>query len=373
VNKLSVCFPLPRFEAGGLERVQMHIALGLIKAGIQTELVTRQVDVRARGLLKPEVIVRTLGGGRFGFIYRLARWFQKAKPDVIVTSANDIGCIVLLLRRLFWRDSIVIWTQHLSISGPLRASKGMRRIRLSLEIWLMRFLVKHADAVIAVSNSVADDIQYLIDPGLTIQVIYNPVITEDFEQLSRERVEWPWPDCAVPTVVFVGRLAKVKRIDLLLHAFALCIQTMPARLLIIGDGLEAGPAKKLMMELHLGDICKFVGHRDNSLPWIRHAQLLVLCSDSEGFGLVLVEAMACGTQVVSTDCPHGPAELLSEERYGRLVPVGDIEALAVAMSASLKHPYATVDELKKRAAEFSVERAVAQYVAILNNLVRNSP
>ena len=368
MNPLSVCFPLPRFDPGGLERVQMHIAAGLVKAAIQAEMVTPRVDPQARSLIKPEVVVHTLGGGRIEFVVRLILWLRKTKPDVIIASANDIGCIAIMLRRLFWRDSRVIWTQHLSISGPLRSSKGLRRVRLMFEMWLMRRLVKRADAVVAVSRSVASDIKCLIDTNLHIWVIHNPAISEDFEQRSQEEIGWLWPDYVVPTVVFVGRLVQVKRIDLLLHAFARCMQTMPARLLIIGDGSEAGMARKLAMELHLGNTCKFAGHCDNPLPWIRRSELLVLCSDSEGFGLVLVEAMACGTQVVATDCPHGPAELLSGGRYGRLVPVGDADALATAMLASLKLPFAAVDDLKARAAEFSVERAVAKYVDMLGNL-----
>lgn len=370
MNKLSACFPLSRFEAGGLERVQMHVAEGLITAGIQTELVTRRIDVRAHMLLRPDVPVRALGGGRLGFMYSLSRWLRKVEPDVIVTSANDIGCLVLLLRSLLWREAKVVWTQHLSISGPLQASKGARRLRLLLEIWLMRRLIKRADAVVAVSRSVAEDMKSLIDPRLSVQVIYNPAIPNDFEPRSREKIDWPWPDRAIPVVVFVGRLVQVKRLDLLLQAFARCVQAMPARLLVVGDGPETGMAETLATKLRLGDACKFAGHRDNPLPWVRHADLLVLCSDSEGFGLVLVEAMACGTQVVATDCPDGPAEVLAEGQYGRLVPVGDAEALAAAMQASLQSPFCAKDDLQARAAEFSVERAVEQYVALLNAAVR---
>lgn len=350
--------------------MQMHIASGLVRAGIQTELLTRRVDEQARSMLRSDVSLHALGGSRLGFLLRLGLWLGKAKPSVLVTSANDIGCFVLLLRGFFWRGSRIIWTQHLSISGPFHTSKGLRRIRLSLEIWLMRHLIQYADEVVAVSRSVADDMKRMLSPGLPVRVIHNPVIAEDFERLSGLGIEWPWPDHAVPTVVFVGRLAPVKRLDLLLKAFARCVHVMPARLLVVGDGPEADMAANLAKELRLGGACKFVGHRENPLPWIRHADLLVLCSDAEGFGLVLVEAMACGVQVVATDCPYGPAEVLCNGRYGRLVPVGDFEALASAMQASLRSPFAAENDLRARAAEFGVERAVAQYVELLGSVVR---
>ncbi|HDY98142.1 MAG TPA: glycosyltransferase [Pseudomonas sabulinigri] len=370
MSRLSACFLLSRFEAGGLERVQMHIAAGLVQVGIQTELVTRKVDLQAHVLLRPDVPVHAFASSRIGFMYRLSSWLRKTEPHVIVTSANDIGCFVLLLRRLFWRRSRIIWTQHLSLSGPLHASKGAKRMRLLFELWLMRRLVKHADMVVAVSRSVADDMKRLLAQNLPVRVIFNPVIGEDFEQQSLEVIEWPWGDSAVPTVVFVGRLAQVKRLDLLLQAFAQCFEIMPVRLLVVGDGPEAKMAADLSAELCLGDACKFVGYRENPLPWIRNADVLVLCSDSEGFGLVLVEAMACGTQVVATDCPDGPAEVLVEGRYGRLVSMGDADALAAAIQASLRFPFVEVGDLKERAAEFSVERAVAQYVELLKTMLR---
>ena len=140
---------------------------------------------------------------------------------------------------------------------------------------------------------------------------------------------------------------------------------MPIRLLVLGYGSQEEVARELSRELRLGDACRFLGYCENPLPWIRCADLLVLCSDSEGFGLVLVEAMGCGTQVVSTDCPDGPSEVLNDGQFGRLVPMGDAEALASAIQASLTSPVARQDDLKKRAAEFSVERAVAKYVELL--------
>lgn len=370
VNRHCTCFLFARFEAGGLERVQMNIAAGLVKTGIPIELITRSVSDQAKTLLMPEVPVQALGGNRLLFMYRLAKWLRHAEPEVVITSANDIGCFVLLLRHLLWRKTKVIWTQHLSISGPLHKSKGLKRVRLLLEIWSMRRLAKYADAVVAVSKSVADDMKHLLTPELSILVINNPAISGDFDSRSREDVAWPWENKDVPTIVFVGRLAPVKRIDLLLRAFALCVQTTSARLLVVGDGLEAASAAQLAMDLRLGPACVFLGHRSNPLPWIRGSDLLVLCSDSEGFGLVLVEAMACGTQVVATDCPCGPAEVLGGGKFGYLVPVGDAKALADAIQQSLKYPRATEDALIERASEFGVEGSVVQYEKLLNTMVR---
>lgn len=370
MSRFHTCFLLAQFEAGGLERVQMNIAAGLHKTGMSTELVVRYINDQAKGLINSEVSMRVLGGNRLMYMYRLAKWLRQTEPEVIVTSANDIGCFVLLLRYFWWPKSKVIWTQHLSISGPLRTSKKLKRLQLLFETWLMRCLIKHADAVVAVSKSVADDMKRLLGARFQISVICNPVISEDFDSRSMEEVEWPWADQDIPTVVFVGRLAPVKRLDLLLRAFALCIQATQARLLVVGDGPEAASAAQLAIELDLGSSCKFLGHCNNPLPWIRGSDLLVLCSDSEGFGLVLVEAMGCGTQVVATDCPYGPAEVLNAGEYGYLVPVGDAKALASIIQKSLKYPCTTEDSIRARAAEYSVESAVMQYRKLLNRVSR---
>lgn len=368
VKRPLICFPLSRFDLGGLERVQMHIATGLGELGFQEAIVTSKVKAEAEPILKSGALVLPLGGGRVIFLFRLFHWLRKNKPELIITSANDIGCIVLLFRSFFLKKSKVVWTQHLSISGPLASSKRLKWIKLLLDRWLMRRLVKFSDLIVAVSNSVAEDMRLQISPDLPVRVIYNPVIFEGFEQHSREKVDWPWADQLVPTVVFVGRLAPVKRLDRLIQAFGLCAQWMPARLLVVGDGPELDRAKRMVADRALEEVCRFIGYCRNPLPWIRQADVLVLCSDAEGFGVVLVEAMACGTQVVSTDCPSGPAEVLGSGRYGRLVPVEDVNALATAIHKSLQVPYIDPEELKRRAADFSVQCAVLGYEKALRSL-----
>lgn len=370
LNSSSVYCVLPRFEVGGLERVHMSILPALKKAGYQSYIVSGTLDKNARSLLDPEVKVHLLGGGRFVFLIKLFFLLKKERCDVIITSANDIGCFTLLLRDFFWPRSKVIWSQHLSISGPLNASQGFNRFRLLFERWLMRRLLLKADAVIAVSRAVAEDIRRSVIAHPKLKVILNPVVSDGFAERCSADVEWPWPDYSVPTVIFVGRLAPVKRVDLLIEAFSKVKSSMDARLLILGDGPEAGKLKRLAGEHDLSEVCSFVGHQDDALPWIQRSDLLVLCSESEGFGLVLVEAMACGVQVVSTDCPDGPSEVLAGGRFGRLVPTSDICSLAHAIEQSLIAPLVDRAKLQERAADFSVDRAVSQYLEVLDTVAR---
>lgn len=370
LDEVRVFIPMPRFEAGGLERVQGLVGRGLAQAGFRVEILAGRANENARGMAGADIVFRELAQNRIGFVVRLFGELRRRKPEVILTSSNDVGCFVLLLKPFFWRSSRVVWTQHLSISGPLGTSAGLRRLWSALIIRLMRRLVPRADAIVGVSNAVSQDLQMIVGQELQVDVIPNPVVDSDFSRRSREPITWPWTDRFVPTIVFVGRVAPVKRIDLLLAAFAECRVAAPIRLLIVGDGPDLNRAVAQAEELALGEDCVFLGHRHNPLPWVRQSDLLVLCSDSEGFGLVLVEAMACGTQVASTDCPDGPAEILGNGRYGRLVPVDDVQALAGAILESLRSPVASAEQLQLRANEFTVDRAVGRYLDLIQRVTR---
>lgn len=368
MRKRKVCFPMPHFELGGLERVQMYIAKGLLQSDYQVDLITRSVTEQAKSLIEPEVNVHETSRGRFNFLFTLLYDIKNNRPEVIITSANDIGYFILFWQKIFFSKTKVIWTQHLSISGPLKGHKGLGRYKLLFEIWLIKRLIKRADAIVAVSYAVANDMKKMLRSDLNIKVIYNPVISDDFENKMNQVVEWPWKDYSCPTIIFVGRLAKIKRLDLLMHAFSQCKKKIPIRLLVIGDGLEIKSTQALADELDLGENCKFLGYQNNPTAWISKSDLLVLCSDTEGFGLVLIEAMACGTQVLSTDCPDGPAEMLGNGRYGRLVPMNNIDALAVGMVECLQNPLLSKAQLAARAELFSVGNAIEKYQSLLLEL-----
>jgi glycosyltransferase involved in cell wall biosynthesis len=123
----------------------------------------------------------------------------------------------------------------------------------------------------------------------------------------------------------------------------------------------------MIRDLHLEADVELLGFASNPYAYMRRAAGVVLSSRYEGFGNVLVEAMACGTPVVSTDCLSGPSEILMRGRYGPLVPVGDESGLADAMLSVLRHPVDSGD-LRARAAAFSVDLIAHQYLALIAEL-----
>lgn len=183
--------------------------------------------------------------------------------------------------------------------------------------------------------------------------------------LARREVDHPWfaPGQA-PVILSVGRLIDYKDPQLLVEAFARLPRTMRVRLVIIGDGPLRSQVEALIARHGLAERALLLGHDPNPWRYMARARLLVLTSRYEGFGNVLVEAMATGLSVVGVDCQYGPTEILDGGRWGRLVPVSDPYTLAAAVAAALQEP-ADTDALRTRANEFSAASIAGQYRALV--------
>lgn len=368
---MTIWFLLGRFGDGGLERVQIEIVRAMRAQGLDARLVVGHFQGNAQEQVPPDVPWMSISrAGRLWFPFALARALRRERPDIAFTSANDVACLALILRAFVSPGTRIVVAQHLSLSGPRIASTGLRRAKLEAIRWLMRRLLPNAEGIVAVTRTLAHDLgDELSIPLHRIDVIHNPAVTPDTEARIGEDPAWPWAADGVPTVVFVGRLEKVKRPDLLIEAFATLLATTEARLLIVGAGPLDGWIRQQIDARGLAPHCALVGYRANPLPYVRRSDVLVLPSDHEGFGLVLVEAMACGTQVVATDCPHGPAEILDEGTYGQLVPCGDADALAAAITRVLSgQSVVPAESLLDRSADFTLERSCQAYLRLVDRV-----
>lgn len=233
---------------------------------------------------------------------------------------------------------------------------------------LARVFYPRAQAVIAVSQGVADDLEGLIGTGRArVLVIPNPVVTPDLTALAAAAADHPWfaPEpIAPPVVLAAGRLSPQKDFPTLIRAFALLVRQRDLRLLILGEGPERAALETLIQDLGLTGRVALPGFRANPFALIARARLFVLSSAWEGLPGVLIQAMACGTPVVATDCPSGPREVLADGRYGPLVPVGDPQALAQAMGETLDQPMDS-DVLRARAADFGLAPVTRRYLEVL--------
>ena len=197
-----------------------------------------------------------------------------------------------------------------------------------------------------------------------MRVIHNPVVWPDHRTKAAEPVEHPWFAQHTPVVLAAGRLINLKDHATLLRAFALVAKARPAQLIIIGEGEERDNLGALAYELGIADLVELPGFRRNPFAWMAKASVFVLSSVYEGSPNVLIQAMACGTPVVSTDCPSGPREILQDGTLGTLVPVGDHSAMAEAILNAIDDPTEST-RLMSRADEYSAESSIRRYVDVI--------
>jgi glycosyltransferase involved in cell wall biosynthesis len=194
-------------------------------------------------------------------------------------------------------------------------------------------------------------------------VVYNPI---DLPDEVTEKAAWQeFPAAQGSRIISAGALKPEKNHELLIRAFAQLLGRRPdAQLLIIGEGALRPRLEALCVELGLGDKVRLAGFQLDPWPYYASADLFVLSSNNEGLPLVLVEAMHAGLRLVSTDCADGVSEILDGDRFGKVVPVGDEDALAAAMEQALDEP-ANADQQKARARELAGPRQFARYVELL--------
>jgi glycosyltransferase involved in cell wall biosynthesis len=295
---------------------------------------------------------------------KLADYLRFIRPDALL-SAYICNIPALLLKKFgFGGETRVTVSVHEIVSAYLPHNPAGGMI-----LRLMRRLYPQAHNIVAVSQGVAKDLTTLLQlPFDRVTVIYNPVITSNLLEQALTPITHPWFERGQPPVILgVGQLALHKDFPTLLRAFALVRQVRPAKLLILGEGEERANLERLAIELGIQNDVSMPGFVDNPFAFMAKASVFVLSSAWEGLPTVLIEALACGCPVVATDCRSGPREILDNGRYGRLVPVGDHEALAKAILETLDNPDFPADRQTRlqRAMEFSVDAAVDKYLKVL--------
>jgi glycosyltransferase involved in cell wall biosynthesis len=232
---------------------------------------------------------------------------------------------------------------------------------------LFRALYSRADVIIAASEAIAADLIKTmgINPTL-VRVIPNPVVDDDSDRLAAEHTNHPWLNQSdIQVLISAGLLAPHKDFATLIRAFSEIHTRKPSvRLLILGEGSERPALESLIRELRLADFVQLPGFELNPYKLMSRSSVFVLSSKTEGFGNVIAEALALGVPVVTTECGSGPAEILEREKYGRLVPVGDAEALAVAILETLQTP-PDRDLLRARGRDFSLKSILPRYIEAL--------
>ncbi len=267
------------------------------------------------------------------------------------------------------RPKLVLGFQN-NLSANVRQWGHLRRVLLLPQI---EQAIRKCDHIIALSRGVACDLQkrYPV-PDEKLSVIYNAAYDEEVVSGAGEALDLPRPEG--PLLVACGRLSVQKDYPTMLRAFARVCKDVPATLWILGEGPLRGELEALASELGICRQVDFLGFRENPFRYMAAADLFVLSSAWEGFGNVIVEALACGTPVVSTACPFGPSEILNDGQYGSLVPVGDDAALAaevVGLLDDVSRREALAHLSVGRAREFASHRIAKQYGEVFSNVLED--
>ncbi len=359
----SIALFLPSLKVGGAEKAMVLLANQFSALGYTVDLLLVKKEGEFLHDVSPEVTVVDFRSNRtLTALFPLISYLRRRRPAGLIASMVHCNIVALLARSLARVRTRVLIRQENTMS---RAARNAPTVRGEWIPWIARIMYPKADAIIAVSNGVADDMSEFLDiPRQKIETVYNPCAVKKVVQASTQHVDHPWfvPD-SPPVIVSMGRLHPQKDYGTLLEAFRTVRANREARLLIMGEGAERDKLTALARELGISEFLSLPGSLANPFPYLTRAHVFVLSSRWEGFGLVLVEAMACGITVVSTDCPNGPREVLDGGRYGILVPMGNPEALAEGILRALDS-FFPPELLKKRAEDFSVDTIARKYLDI---------
>ena len=381
--KTPSAFPVPDValflptacDDGGTERAMICLANGFSLQGLTVDLLVVSTEGPFLKDVSETVRIVNLRPVRgwvhyqkpycfyyFQLISQLATYLRRIRPRCLLSALNLYNFIAIFAHIFALSSTRLYVSERTSVSKVAWPGKAFFQRILPL---MLNCLYRRADRVLAVSEGVANDlVQFAKLKRDSICIIYNPVPVDFIAAEAKRPLTHPWFAPGQPPVLLgVGHLCVAKDFSNLLHAFALVRNKRPVRLVILGEGELRAELEALARELKVADDVTFPGFVVNPYAWMHRAAVFILSSRYEGLSNALLEAMASGTSVVSTDCPSGSAEILEDGKWGCLVSIECPTALAQAIMETLDTPK-TVD-VTERARDFNVEKSVLGYMAVM--------
>jgi glycosyltransferase involved in cell wall biosynthesis len=357
---------LPCLAGGGAQRVMVTFANELSTLGLRVDLVVGSAAGPFRAEISSAVSLLELGSPRAGrCLLPLVRYLRQERPDWLLSTLLRANIIAVAAQRLSGSRTRV-WLREATtpsrafLAEPWWLGLGSR--------WALKFAYRQADGIVAPSQGVADDLCALTGAELRqkLHVLMNPIPTREISQLATAPLPQALSEIPKPWIVGCGRLYGAKGFDVLIRAVAelQTLSELRPSLIILGEGQDRASLVRLAAELGLAERTHFPGFVDNPFRVLGRAAVFVLSSHFEGCPNVLLQAMACGVPVVSTDCPSGPREILQHEAQGLLAPVGDAVGLARAIARQLEQP-GDMRAVRARAEDFAAPVVARQLLALL--------
>jgi glycosyltransferase involved in cell wall biosynthesis len=355
------------FEGGGPERDAIFLCNALAARGMRVAIVVLRGEGPLRAFVDPAVRITVVDERRIRYAFPLLRrTLRSLAPEIVLSSGvPSLNLLTLLAARTLPRHARPKLVLRENSVPSMARHDPSRSNRIAYR--LLRRFYRFADGIVTLTDGAREDlIRLFAVPGAMVSVmrtnaVLSPAIVD---RLSRWNGESGRED---GLIIWVGRLSAEKDPYTLLRAVSMLSPNRSWRLAIIGDGPERTELETFCRNNRIAERITFTGYVTDPIGWMMQANVLVLSSIYEGFGNVIIEALACGTSVVCTDCPYGPHEILRAGRYGSLTPVGDCARLASAIEAALdKRPERKA--LMQHGLEYTADRAAAQFLEIIHDL-----
>lgn len=371
MNSNKICFFMHWFSDGGAEKMTILLANALSERGYEVSFLLRHNFGIVKEDLSPSVKILDMKLPQKGRlcknllnVYYLIHMMRSDQAAVLFSVTAEMSQVAAAASWLCRRKMPLISVVHNALSQEVHSFQRVRE-------WLFPIVNRQYDRVVAVSEAVAEDYRLVChsSPG-QVCTIYNPVVSGQLLKLSLQDIshEWLREDRSFRTLVQAGRLSWQKNHRLMLEALKLLRKEEDYRLLILGIGELEDELKTVVQSMGLEQAVEFAGYIRNPYPYFRCSDAVVLSSRFEGLPTVLIEALACGSRVVSVDCPCGPAEILKNGEFGFLAPMDDPAGLADSVKRSMETE-PDRERLRGRAMDFALDAAVDGYTALIEAAV----
>lgn len=353
---------------GGVERMMVYLANNFVSRGIKVDYIVIKNHGPYKKLLSENVNLIDLKKKRVLFaVFALAKYLRKNRPEVLLSAMNYVNLIAYFSNLISYTKTRLVISER-SITSE--------RLTNNISGFLFKKAIKSiypkTYRIITISNDVKFDlVENFNISAEKITTIYNMVSTNNILHSSYNKKNEIYDSCfndkkySSQIIVGVGRLVQYKNFKYLINAFALVQPNIPnSKLLILGEGIDRIDLENLIKKLNLNDKVKLLGFVDNIQDFLQISTLFVSTSLHEGFGNVIIEAMAAGLPVIVTDCKGGPKEIVDYGKYGDIVPLDDVNILALKITERLNKGFDKTISIN-RAKDFSIEKISQEYLSVL--------
>ncbi len=365
---MRIVIPIHSFEPGGVERTGLNLAAEWQRAGEDVVVVlgrdagaAKPTAPQLNYVTRPEPIA-TYWWETPWMIWCLFLWLRTNRADVLFCAGNTYGIVCVMMKLLLGQRCPPVIAK---MSNDLERREMPALGRRFYHLWL-RIQGRYFDRVVGMAEPMRDEIaEFMQVPQFRITIIHDPALTgPQFARLAA--MQRPAKRSDGMHVISIGRLWSQKNYGVLLQAFAQ-MRKPGDRLTIVGEGPERPKLERIVDQLQLQDVVALPGHVHDTAPLLEQGDVFALSSDYEGVPAVIIEALAAGLPIVTTDCSRSMASLVGHGQYGLLVPIGEVGQFATALDAAREF-VVSADSTRAVAEQFVLDRAASTYLAAMYEL-----